>query len=75
MVIKKKKFKALDGGNLSLSEQLKLAPAVTKKKYQVKFQLRNKRIRYAYLDNPKVIEVYLCAIGAKILNIKRNVNV
>lgn len=65
----RKKFKALDADGMPLDAQRKLLPELSKKKYQVSFTLKNGRVRFAFTDNPHVIETYVKTIDAKILKI------
>lgn len=64
-----KEFKSLDSGGIFVRDQLSLEPKLRKKKYQVNIKLRNGRVRYLYLNNPDIAELYVKVIRAKILKI------
>jgi len=64
-----KEFRALDAGGIHVRDKWRLEPELRKKKYQVNIKLRNGRMRYLYLNNPDVAELYVKVIRAKILKI------
>jgi len=66
-----KKYKALDMDGMPLSDQAKLLPELCKKKYQVTIKLENGRLRYAFTNDPKVIEIYVKKIKATILKVAK----
>ena len=64
-----KKYKVLDTDGMPISDQYKLIPYLPKNKYQLNIQLKSDRVRYAYVDEPKIAEIFVKNIGAKILKI------
>ncbi len=58
-----KKPKVLDTNGMPLDDQRKLIPHLPVKEYEVRFKLKTGRIRYAYVDNPQVVELYVKKIG------------
>lgn len=66
-----KKFRALDTGGISVRDQLTLEPELCMRKYQVNIKLRSGKVRYLYLNDPSLAELYVKIIGAKILRVKK----
>jgi len=66
-----KEFRGLDSDGMSVRDQWKLEPELRKKKYQATIKLPNGRVRYLYLNDPHIAELYVNIIGAKILKIRK----
>lgn len=64
-----KKYDTLDSDGISVRDLLSLEPELLKKKYQVNIILNNGQVRYLYLDNQIIAELYVEIIDAKILKI------
>lgn len=65
----KKKPKVLDTSGISVRDLQSLEPELRKKKYQVNIELKNGRVRYLYLNDSNIAELYVQIIDAKILKI------
>lgn len=63
-------FRGFDGTGMSVRDQWRLDPELRKKKYQVDIKLPTGKVRYLYLNDPRVAELYVKIIGAKILKIR-----
>jgi len=66
-----KKIRTLDGGGISVRDHWMIEPQVRNKKYQVNIKLPNGKVRYLYLDDPNIADLYIRLIGAKILKIRK----
>ena len=62
-----KKIPGLVGTGISVRDQYSLEPELCKKKYQVNIKLSTGKVRYLYLNDPNVAELYVTIIGATIL--------
>ena len=66
-----KKFQPLNAGVISVRDQSKLEPELCRRKYQVHVELLSGKLRYLYLDDFHIAELYVKIIGAKILLVKK----
>ncbi len=66
-----KKFQGFDNTGISVRDQNILDPKIREKKYQINIKLSNGKVRYLYLNDPHIAEIYIQIIGAKILKIKK----
>lgn len=66
-----KKYRTPDTDGISIRDQKKLVPELSKKKYQVNIKLHNGKVRYLYLNDPIVAELYVEIINATILKVKK----
>ena len=67
----KEKFKILDTDGMPIPEQAKIIPLLRKRKYQVSIKLKNGKTKYIYLNDPKIAEIYVKGIEAKILKVNK----
>ena len=66
-----KKFQGFDNTGISVRDEYTLDSKLSKKKYQINIKLSNGKVRYLYLNDPHIAEIYIQIIGAKILKIKK----
>jgi len=66
-----KKYRVPDTDGISVRDQKKLVPELPKKKYQVNIKLYNGRVRYLYLNDPFLAELYVVIIDATILKVTK----
>lgn len=66
-----KKFRGFDNTGISVRDEYTLDPKLCKKKYQINIRLPTGKVRYLYLNEPSIAELYVKIIDAKILKIKK----
>lgn len=66
-----KKFRGFDNTGISVRDEYTLDPKLSKKKYQINIRLPTGKVRYLYLNEPSIAELYVKIIDAKILKIKK----